>query len=59
MGIHCLIMCYIMYPYMDIPCHVILLFCRYAALIISLMAKDCRYLLETLLYNPDLYEGTL
>ncbi|XP_065327928.1 probable thiopurine S-methyltransferase [Pelmatolapia mariae] len=30
---------------------------KYAALIISLMAKDCRYLLETLLYNPDLYEG--
>ncbi|XP_028452741.1 probable thiopurine S-methyltransferase isoform X1 [Perca flavescens] len=30
---------------------------KYAALIISLMAKDCRYLLDTLLYNPELYEG--
>ncbi|XP_006794533.1 probable thiopurine S-methyltransferase [Neolamprologus brichardi] len=29
----------------------------YAALIISLMANDCRYLLDTLLYNPDLYQG--
>ncbi|XP_078124228.1 putative thiopurine S-methyltransferase isoform X2 [Sander vitreus] len=30
---------------------------KYAALIISLMAKDCRYLLDTLLYNPELYDG--
>ncbi|XP_012713789.2 probable thiopurine S-methyltransferase [Fundulus heteroclitus] len=30
---------------------------RYAALIISLMAADCRYLLDTLLYNPSLYKG--
>ncbi|KAM9340132.1 putative thiopurine S-methyltransferase [Symphorus nematophorus] len=30
---------------------------KYAALIISLMAKDCRYLLDTLLYNPELYAG--
>ncbi|XP_075907728.1 putative thiopurine S-methyltransferase isoform X2 [Nelusetta ayraudi] len=30
---------------------------RYAALITSLMAKDCRYLLDTLLYNPELYPG--
>lgn len=30
---------------------------RYAALITSLMAKDCRYLLDTLLYNPQLYPG--
>ncbi|XP_039876905.1 probable thiopurine S-methyltransferase isoform X2 [Simochromis diagramma] len=30
---------------------------KYAALIISLMANDCRYLLDTLLYNPDLYQG--
>ncbi|XP_041665365.1 probable thiopurine S-methyltransferase isoform X1 [Cheilinus undulatus] len=30
---------------------------KYAALIISLMAKDCRYLLDTLLYNPELYSG--
>ncbi|XP_034747943.1 probable thiopurine S-methyltransferase isoform X2 [Etheostoma cragini] len=30
---------------------------KYAALIISLMAKDCRYLLDTLLYNPELYNG--
>ncbi|XP_030003851.1 probable thiopurine S-methyltransferase [Sphaeramia orbicularis] len=30
---------------------------KYAALIISLMAKDCRYLLDTLLYNPELYKG--
>jgi len=31
---------------------------RYAALITSLMAKDCRYLLDTFLYNPELYQGT-
>ncbi|XP_071771480.2 putative thiopurine S-methyltransferase isoform X1 [Centroberyx gerrardi] len=30
---------------------------KYASLIMSLMAKDCRYLLDTLLYNPELYEG--
>ncbi|KAF7648780.1 hypothetical protein LDENG_00151860 [Lucifuga dentata] len=30
---------------------------KYASLIISLMAKDCRYLLDTLLYNPKLYKG--
>lgn len=30
---------------------------KYAALIISLMAKDCRYLLDTLLYDPELYQG--
>ncbi|CAN9504235.1 unnamed protein product [Ophioblennius macclurei] len=30
---------------------------KYAALIMSLMAKDCRYLLDTLLYNPELYQG--
>ncbi|KAM7384541.1 hypothetical protein PAMA_011753 [Pampus argenteus] len=30
---------------------------KYAALIISLMASDCRYLLDTLLYNPNLYNG--
>ncbi|XP_075907729.1 putative thiopurine S-methyltransferase [Nelusetta ayraudi] len=30
---------------------------KYAALMTSLMAKDCRYLLEALTYNPELYEG--
>ncbi|XP_062266455.1 probable thiopurine S-methyltransferase isoform X2 [Platichthys flesus] len=30
---------------------------KYASLIISLMAKDCRYLLDTLQYNPELYKG--
>lgn len=30
---------------------------KYATLIMSLMAKDCRYLLDTLLYNPELYKG--
>lgn len=30
---------------------------KYAALIVSLMAPDCRYLLDTLLYNPELYKG--
>ncbi|XP_029299731.1 probable thiopurine S-methyltransferase isoform X2 [Cottoperca gobio] len=30
---------------------------KYAALIISLMTKDCRYLLDTMLYNPELYQG--
>ncbi|MGH0137791.1 UNVERIFIED_CONTAM: hypothetical protein FKN15_034888 [Acipenser sinensis] len=32
---------------------------RYATLIISLMTKDCRYLLDTLLYNPSLYKGKM
>ncbi|XP_061597946.1 probable thiopurine S-methyltransferase isoform X2 [Cololabis saira] len=30
---------------------------KYAALIMSLMAGDCRYLLDTLLYNPEQYPG--
>lgn len=30
---------------------------KYAALILSLMGPDCRYLLDTLLYNPQLYSG--
>ncbi|XP_061839126.1 probable thiopurine S-methyltransferase [Nerophis lumbriciformis] len=30
---------------------------KYSALIISLMADDCRYLLSTLMYNPKLYKG--
>ncbi|XP_008329347.1 probable thiopurine S-methyltransferase [Cynoglossus semilaevis] len=30
---------------------------KYSCLILSLMAKDCRYLLSTLLYNPELYKG--
>ncbi|XP_061616509.1 probable thiopurine S-methyltransferase isoform X1 [Phyllopteryx taeniolatus] len=30
---------------------------KYASLIISLMANDCRYLLSTLMYNPELYKG--
>ncbi|AWP21410.1 putative thiopurine S-methyltransferase [Scophthalmus maximus] len=30
---------------------------KYASLIISLMAKDCRYLLDTLLYNAELHKG--
>uniref|UniRef100_A0A6Q2WX52 thiopurine S-methyltransferase n=2 Tax=Esox lucius TaxID=8010 RepID=A0A6Q2WX52_ESOLU len=30
---------------------------KYVALITSLMDKDCRYLLDTLLYNPELYKG--
>ncbi|KAJ8386806.1 hypothetical protein AAFF_G00166010 [Aldrovandia affinis] len=30
---------------------------RYSTLIMSLMDKDCRYLLDTLQYNPELYEG--
>lgn len=30
---------------------------KYVALLISLMAKDCRYLLDTLLYNPERYPG--
>uniref|UniRef100_H3BWK1 thiopurine S-methyltransferase n=1 Tax=Tetraodon nigroviridis TaxID=99883 RepID=H3BWK1_TETNG len=30
---------------------------RYAALLTSLMAKDCRYLLDSLSYNPELYPG--
>lgn len=39
------------------PHHVLFLYIRYAAVITSLMAKDCRYLLDTLLYNPELYPG--
>lgn len=31
---------------------------RYAALLTSLMATDCTYLLDSLLYNPELYPGT-
>ncbi|XP_051811436.1 probable thiopurine S-methyltransferase isoform X2 [Acanthochromis polyacanthus] len=30
---------------------------KYAALMVSLMAKDCRYLVDTLQYNPEKYEG--
>uniref|UniRef100_A0A3Q4BF00 thiopurine S-methyltransferase n=1 Tax=Mola mola TaxID=94237 RepID=A0A3Q4BF00_MOLML len=30
---------------------------KYAALITSLMAKGCRYLLDTMLYNPELHSG--
>ncbi|XP_041932900.1 putative thiopurine S-methyltransferase [Alosa pseudoharengus] len=30
---------------------------KYATLILSLMDKNCRYLLDTLLYNPELYKG--
>ncbi|TSK31331.1 putative thiopurine S-methyltransferase [Bagarius yarrelli] len=30
---------------------------KYAKLIMSLMDKDCKYLLDTLEYNPDLYKG--
>ncbi|XP_023146935.2 probable thiopurine S-methyltransferase [Amphiprion ocellaris] len=30
---------------------------KYAALMGSLMAKDCRYLVDTLQYNPEKYEG--
>ncbi|KAJ8273359.1 hypothetical protein GJAV_G00100730 [Gymnothorax javanicus] len=30
---------------------------RYSATILSLMDKDCRYLLDTLQYNPELYRG--
>ncbi|KAL0962471.1 hypothetical protein UPYG_G00340440 [Umbra pygmaea] len=30
---------------------------KYATLIMSLMDNDCRYLLDTLLYNPELYKG--
>uniref|UniRef100_A0A3Q1FQ26 thiopurine S-methyltransferase n=1 Tax=Acanthochromis polyacanthus TaxID=80966 RepID=A0A3Q1FQ26_9TELE len=29
---------------------------KYAALMVSLMAKDCRYLVDNLLYNPTLYK---
>ncbi|TRY93741.1 hypothetical protein DNTS_028773 [Danionella cerebrum] len=32
-------------------------FSRYGALLVSLMSSDCRYLLDTLEYNPELYEG--
>lgn len=31
--------------------------CRYARLMTSVMAEDCRYLLEALTYNPDLFKG--
>ncbi|CAJ1083212.1 probable thiopurine S-methyltransferase isoform X5 [Xyrichtys novacula] len=31
---------------------------KYVAVIIPLMAKDCRYLLHTFLYNPELYPGS-
>ncbi|KAG7317007.1 hypothetical protein KOW79_019305 [Hemibagrus wyckioides] len=30
---------------------------KYASLIMSLMDKECRYLLDTLEYNPELYKG--
>ncbi|KAK6323620.1 hypothetical protein J4Q44_G00059590 [Coregonus suidteri] len=30
---------------------------KYAALIMSLMDKDCQYLLDTFLYNPELFKG--
>nr|XP_020453192.1 thiopurine S-methyltransferase [Monopterus albus] len=30
---------------------------KYSSLLTSLMAKDCRYLVATLLYNPELYKG--
>ncbi|XP_056335454.1 probable thiopurine S-methyltransferase [Danio aesculapii] len=30
---------------------------KYASLLVSLMSSDCRYLLDTLEYNPELYEG--
>uniref|UniRef100_A0A3P9J4U4 thiopurine S-methyltransferase n=1 Tax=Oryzias latipes TaxID=8090 RepID=A0A3P9J4U4_ORYLA len=30
---------------------------KYAALIVSLIDEDCRYLLDTFLYNPDQYRG--
>ncbi|KAM8883033.1 putative thiopurine S-methyltransferase [Synchiropus picturatus] len=30
---------------------------KYSALMMSLMADDCRYLLDTLIYNPELYPG--
>ncbi|XP_023667557.1 probable thiopurine S-methyltransferase [Paramormyrops kingsleyae] len=30
---------------------------RYASILLSLMDKDCRYLLDTLLYNPELFGG--
>ncbi|XP_061681047.1 probable thiopurine S-methyltransferase isoform X2 [Syngnathoides biaculeatus] len=30
---------------------------KYASLIISLMANDCRYLVSTLMYNPEHYKG--
>ncbi|KAF5889388.1 thiopurine S-methyltransferase, partial [Clarias magur] len=30
---------------------------KYATLIMSLMDNDCRYLLDTLEYNPELYKG--
>ncbi|KAJ0003725.1 hypothetical protein NQD34_008823 [Periophthalmus magnuspinnatus] len=30
---------------------------KYAALMVSLMAPDCRFLLDTMLYNPERYSG--
>nr|Q504A5.1 RecName: Full=Probable thiopurine S-methyltransferase; Short=Thiopurine methyltransferase [Danio rerio]AAH95104.1 Zgc:109981 protein [Danio rerio]AAI64326.1 Zgc:109981 protein [Danio rerio] len=30
---------------------------KYASLLVSLMSSDCRYLLDTLEYNPELYKG--
>ncbi|XP_077352059.1 putative thiopurine S-methyltransferase isoform X2 [Festucalex cinctus] len=30
---------------------------KYASTIVPLMANDCKYLLDTLLYNPEIYEG--
>uniref|UniRef100_A0A8C5B7X6 thiopurine S-methyltransferase n=1 Tax=Gadus morhua TaxID=8049 RepID=A0A8C5B7X6_GADMO len=30
---------------------------KYASLLLSLMAEDCRYLLSTLLYNPEQHKG--
>ncbi|XP_055076391.2 probable thiopurine S-methyltransferase [Misgurnus anguillicaudatus] len=30
---------------------------KYASLLISLMESDCKYLLDTLEYNPELYKG--
>ncbi|CAL8299388.1 unnamed protein product [Lota lota] len=30
---------------------------KYASLLLSLMTKDCRYLLSTLLYNPERHKG--
>ncbi|XP_057683166.1 probable thiopurine S-methyltransferase [Corythoichthys intestinalis] len=31
---------------------------KYASLMISLMANDCKYLLSTFMYNAELYKGT-
>ncbi len=32
---------------------------RYATLLMSLMNNDCRYLVDTLEYNPELYKGSV